>query len=64
MDHCFGASEVMGKNPGDAVQEWARLLGEQSKGEMLQYAVYVAGVVDDWADLDEVDEARMLHCFK
>jgi len=47
-----------------AIKEWARLLGEQSKGEMLQYAVYVAGVVDDWADLDEVDEARMLHCFK
>lgn len=24
----------------------------------------VAGVVDDWADLDEVDEQRMLHCFR
>lgn len=28
------------------------------------YAIYNAGVVDDWADLDEVDEERMLHCFK
>jgi NAD(P)-dependent dehydrogenase (short-subunit alcohol dehydrogenase family) len=43
-------------------QEWAQSLGKES--EPLDYAIYVAGVVDDWADLDEVDESRMLHCFK
>lgn len=38
------------------------MLGKES--EPLHYAIYVAGVVDDWADLEEVDESRMLHCFK
>lgn len=45
-----------------SIKEWAQLLGEHS--EALQFAIYVAGVVDDWADLEEIEEARMLHCFK
>lgn len=45
-----------------SIKEWAQSLGKES--EPLDYAIYVAGVVDDWADLDEVDESRMLHCFK
>ena len=45
---------------GSAIgQAWA----SQTK-QVFDYALMVAGVVDDWADLDEVDEPRMLHCFR
>ena len=44
------------------LQAWAADLG--SPGQQLDYAIHVAGVVDDYADLDEVDEQRMLHCFR
>jgi len=58
--HCMPPSSCNSNRwPG---QEWAQLLGKES--EPLDYAIYVAGVVDDWADLEEVDESRMLHCFK
>ena len=44
------------------MQAWAHEL--KSSGQQLDYAIHVAGVVDDYADLDEVDEQRMLHCFR
>ena len=44
------------------MQDWAARL--QSGGHQLDYVIHVAGVVDDYADLDEVDEHRMLHCFR
>ena len=43
-------------------QAWAADL--KVSGQQLDYAIHVAGVVDDYADLDEVDEQRMLHCFR
>lgn len=36
----------------------------QLQGGQLDYAIHVAGVVDDYADLDGVDEHKMLHCFR
>ena len=44
------------------VQAWAANL--KTSCQRLDYAIHVAGVVDDYADLDEVDEQRMLHCFR
>ena len=44
------------------MQSWATQLGKES--DPFDYAIYVAGVVDDWADLEEVDEGKMLYCFK
>lgn len=41
------------------LQAWAA----QTK-QVFDYALVVAGVVDDWADLDDVDEQRMLYCFR
>ena len=44
------------------MQAWAAKL--KTSGQQLDYAIHSAGVVDDYADLDEVDEERMLHCFR
>lgn len=46
----------------ESIKAWAHEL--KSSGQQLDYAIHVAGVVDDYADLDEVDEQRMLHCFR
>ena len=67
--NCFSnhAMQQITSAPSDIykmAQEWARSLAEQSRGNPLDYAIFTAGVVDDWADLDEVDERKMLHCFR